>query len=118
MNWFLAEQAWHQTLVERMVEIGIITVAAGALLCLIRIFRGPHLADRAIALDTIAIHVVALVILLTMRINSLVLFDGALVLSLVGFGATVAVAQYMVRPHRRHRADELPDIRETHEPPR
>lgn len=97
----LATPSWHDAMVERTVEIGIITVAIGILACIIRLFRGPHLADRAIALDTIATHVIAFVILLTLRIDSLVLFDGALVLSLVGFAGTVAVAQYIIRPHRR-----------------
>lgn len=94
---------WDQKLVIGTVEVGIFIVAVGFLFCLLRLVRGPHLADRAIALDTIAIHVIALVILLTLRIDSLVLFDGALVFSLVGFAATVAVSQYIVRPHIRRR---------------
>jgi multicomponent K+:H+ antiporter subunit F len=91
-------------MVDRAVEIGILTVAAGVLACIVRLFRGPHLADRAVALDTLAVHIVAFVVLLTLRIDSLVLFDGALVLSLVGFASTVAVAQYILRPHRRRRS--------------
>jgi multicomponent K+:H+ antiporter subunit F len=92
---------WHQVMVEHTVDVGIFAIAAGVVLCTVRLFRGPHLADRAIALDTIAIHLVGFVILLTLRIDSLALFDGALVLSLVGFTGTVAVAQYIIRPHRR-----------------
>jgi multicomponent K+:H+ antiporter subunit F len=105
--WMIAAEAgaWHHILVDRTVEVGIVAVAFGVLACLIRLFRGPHLADRAIALDTIATQVIGLVILLTLRIDSLILFDGALVLSLVGFAGTVAVAQYIVRPHRRRRAN-------------
>ncbi|MCC6239670.1 MAG: K+/H+ antiporter subunit F [Phycisphaerales bacterium] len=108
MNALLASSTWHEYMVEVTVEIGILIVAVGILVCLIRLFRGPHLADRAIALDTLVIQVIGLVILLTLRINSLVLFDGALVMSLVGFTGTVAVAQYIVRPHRRRRAN--PDV--------
>jgi hypothetical protein len=33
-----------------------------------------------------------------------VLFDGVLVLSLLGFAGTIAVAHYIVRPHVRRRA--------------
>jgi multisubunit Na+/H+ antiporter MnhF subunit len=99
-----AAVSWHQAMVDRTVDVGVLVVAAGVLACTVRLFRGPHLADRAAALDTIAVHLVAFVILLTVRIDSLVLFDGALVLSLVGFAGTVAVAQYILRPHRRRRA--------------
>lgn len=110
----VATKAWHEAMVDRTVEVGILVVAAGVLACVVRVFRGPHLADRAVALDTIAIHMVALVILLTLRIDSLVLFDGALVLSLVGFAGTVAVAQYIVRPHRRrHAGSDAPARQDT-----
>jgi len=95
---------WHALMVDRTVEAGVVVVAASVLLCMIRLFRGPHLVDRAIALDTLAVQIIALVILLTLRLDSLVLFDGALVLSLVGFAGTVAVAQYIIRPHYRRRA--------------
>ena len=96
-----AATSWHESMVDRTVEVGILALAVGVLACVVRLFRGPHLADRAVALDTIALHMVGFVILLTLRIDSLVLFDGALVLSLVGFAGTVAVAQYILRPHRR-----------------
>ncbi len=101
MMMIAATASWHGAMVDRTVEAGILLVALGIAVCLIRLVRGPHLADRAIALDTIGIHVIGFVILLTLRIDSLVLFDGALVLSLVGFAGTVAVAQYIIRPHRR-----------------
>jgi multicomponent K+:H+ antiporter subunit F len=101
MKLVAAAASWHGAMVDRVVDVGILTVAAGVLVCVVRLFRGPHLADRAVALDTLAVHMVAFVILLTLRIDSLVLFDGALVLSLVGFASTVAVAQYIMRSHRR-----------------
>jgi multicomponent K+:H+ antiporter subunit F len=104
MNLIATTTSWHEVMVDRTVDVGIVVVAVGVLTCIIRLFRGPHLADRAIALDTIAIHVIGFVILLTLRIDSLVLFDGALILSLVGFAGTVAVAQYIIRPHRRRPA--------------
>ena len=75
----LAVTPWHEVMVDRTVAVGIVTVGAGVLACMIRLFRGPHLVDRAIALDTLAVHVVAFVILMTVRLDSLVLFDGAMV---------------------------------------
>ena len=108
MHPILLTVPWHASLVDRTVEVGILVVALGVLACTVRVFRGPHMTDRAIALDTLAVHVVAFVILLTLRIDSLVLFDGALVLSLVGFAGTVAVSQYIMRPHRRRTRPGVP----------
>ena len=53
----------------------------------------------ALAVDVVAIQLIGLVILLSMYFGSLVLFDGVLVLSLLGFAGTVAMAQYIGRPH-------------------
>lgn len=94
---------WTQTMVEWTTDVGIVAIVAGMGLCIVRLVRGPHLADRALAVDTIAVHLIGLVILLTLRLDSLVLFDGVLVLSLLGFAGTVAVAQYILRPHLRRR---------------
>ena len=93
------------TLVEYTVDFGIVVVFGGMILCLMRVLRGPHLADRALAADALITHLVALVLLFTIRSQSLLLFDGVLVLSLLGFVTTVAAAQYIVRPNvRRLRA--------------
>jgi multicomponent K+:H+ antiporter subunit F len=82
-------------------EFAIAAIVAGMLVCIYRMLRGPHLADRALAVDVIGIHLIGLVIILTMRLGSLVLFDGILVLSLLGFAGSVAMAQYIGHPKWR-----------------
>ena len=86
------------------LDVTIAVLFAGLLLCLYRMVRGPHLADRALAADTIAIHLVGLILVLCLRSGTLVLLDGAIILSLLGFVGTVAVAQYIARPHLRSRS--------------
>ena len=39
------------TLVQYAMDFGIVVVFAGMLLCVARLLKGPHLADRAIAAD-------------------------------------------------------------------
>ncbi|HLL87895.1 MAG TPA: monovalent cation/H+ antiporter complex subunit F [Tepidisphaeraceae bacterium] len=112
---FLAA-AWSAALVEWATEVGLVVLVLGIALCVGRLVRGPHLADRALAVDTIAVHLVGLVILLTLRIDSLVLFDGVLVLSLLGFAGTVAVAQYIARPHLRKRRRPRSGAEVPHDP--
>jgi multicomponent K+:H+ antiporter subunit F len=85
------------------LDLTIVVLFVGLVLCLYRLVRGPHLADRALAADTIAIHLVGLVLVLCLRSGTLLLLDGAIVLSLLGFVGTVAVAQYIARPHLRAR---------------
>ncbi len=91
------------------LDLGIVLIAAGMLGCIYRLMRGPHLADRAMAVDTLAIHLIGAVLLLGIRMGTLVFVDGILVLSLLGFAGTVAMAQYIARPYlkpRRPTADD------------
>ena len=93
------EHTWHEQLVFWTAEVGIVLIVAGMLGGIYRLLRGPHLSDRALAVDTIAVQLIGLVILLTFRLGTLVYFDGIMVLSLLGFAGTVAMAQYIGRPH-------------------
>lgn len=78
-----------------VVAIGIVTIVLGIVLCLFRMLRGPHLADRVLAADAMTLHVVGIVILLTIRLESLVFFDAALIVAIMGFASTLAFAQYI-----------------------
>ena len=95
----IATESWHHTLLQWTGRFAILMIVGGMFICIFRLLRGPHLADRALAVDVVATQLIGLVILLTMYLGSLVLFDGILVLSLLGFAGTVAMAQYIGRPH-------------------
>ena len=51
----------------------------------------------ALALDTLYINALAIVILLGILWNSTVMFEVALLIGLLGFVSTVAVAKYVLR---------------------
>ena len=75
--------------------VGVVVLVLGIVLCLYRLLRGPHLADRVLSADTLAVMVVGLVILLGIRLETTVFLDAALVVSILGFASTVAFAQYI-----------------------
>lgn len=62
-----------------------------------RLLRGPQAIDRVVAVDTLYINTVALVILLGLRLGSDLLFEAALVVAMLGFVATVALARFIAR---------------------
>ncbi|MCA9307857.1 MAG: hypothetical protein KDA16_15120, partial [Phycisphaerales bacterium] len=80
-----------------VVYASVVAIISAIVCCLWRLVRGPTLVDRGIASDTIAIQVVALVILLTIVSRSLALFDAVLIVSILGFAGTVAFAQFLGR---------------------
>ena len=90
---------WLATAVQWLATAGIVTLGVGIALCLARIVRGPALADRAVAADVLGVQLIGVVILLTLRDGTLLFIDGILILSLLGFAGTIAVAQFIARPH-------------------
>ncbi len=85
-----------------MIVVWALNFATGAaglalLLCVWRLLRGPEITDRVMALDTMYINVVALIVLLGMRQGFGVYFEAALLVALLGFASTVALARYLSR---------------------
>ena len=66
-------------------------------LTLYRLIKGPDAPDRILALDTLYINAVALLIVLGIYDNSSIYFEAALLIALMGFVATVALARYIAR---------------------
>ena len=84
-----------------MLEISL-TIAFGLfvlalLLNLYRLLRGPTLPDRALALDTMYINTIGLIVLYGISSDSKLYFEAAMLIALIGFVSTVAVAKYMLR---------------------
>jgi multicomponent K+:H+ antiporter subunit F len=78
-----------------LITLGLGTICLGIVVCLIALVRGPELADRVLAADLLAFHVVGLVLLLTIYMGDLDFFDAALVVAIIGFVSTVGFAQYI-----------------------
>ena len=63
----------------------------------IRMFRGPRAQDRIIGLDTLYVN--AMLLLLTFGISTgrHIYFEAALVIGILGFVSTVALAKFLMR---------------------
>lgn len=75
------------------------TAAVGLALLLSswRLLRGPTAPDRVLALDTLYMNLLALVVLLGLRWGSSLVFEAALLIALLGFVGTVALARFISR---------------------
>jgi multicomponent K+:H+ antiporter subunit F len=79
------------------LNIGIGAVALAFLLCAWRLLRGPETTDRILAVDTLYLNAVALIVMLGMRWDTALLFEAALLVAMLGFASTVALARYLTR---------------------
>ncbi|MCA0994291.1 MULTISPECIES: K+/H+ antiporter subunit F [Roseobacteraceae] len=74
-----------------------VAVSLSLLLTMIRLIKGPHIGDRILALDTLSINAVALIILVGIAGATQIYFEAALIIAMVGFVSTVAVARFVLR---------------------
>jgi len=72
-------------------------LAAGALICVWRMWRGPHAEDRVLALDTLYVNGMLLVLTFGLRSSSTLYFEAALVIAMLGFVSTVGLAKFLLR---------------------
>jgi multicomponent K+:H+ antiporter subunit F len=77
--------------------IAFALVAAAFVLSVVRLLRGPHAPDRILALDTLYINAIALLVLFGIRLASPLYFEAALLIALMGFVGTVALAKFLLR---------------------
>jgi multicomponent K+:H+ antiporter subunit F len=84
-------------IVEWALNFALLAVGVALLLCAWRLLRGPELPDRVLALDTMYVNIVALVVLLGLRQGTQIYFEAALLIALLGFVATAALARYLTR---------------------
>jgi len=65
------------------------------ILVFIRLFKGPEVADRVIALDLIITIGIGLITTYSIRSEQAVLLDVAMILALIAFLGTIAFAFYL-----------------------
>lgn len=77
------------------ITIAMVTLAA--LLNVHRLIKGPDAPDRILALDTLYINAIALIILLGITLETRMYLESALLIAVMGFVGTVAMAKYLKR---------------------
>ena len=92
------------------LSIGFITMAVALVLGFFRLVRGPTLPDRVVALDMMTILIVVFCGLFAIATDERAFLDVAIVLALIGFLATVALARFAERRLARRDDGELPDL--------
>lgn len=79
------------------IDIAYAILSLSVLLGMWRLWRGPTLPDRIMALDKLYINAVALLILLGIDFDTSAYFDAALLIALIGFISTAAICKYILR---------------------
>jgi multicomponent K+:H+ antiporter subunit F len=74
-----------------------VLVALGMAFAVVRLLRGPRAQDRVLALDTLYVNAMLLILIFGIRTGNSLYFEAALVIGMLGFVATVALAKFLLR---------------------
>lgn len=72
-------------------------LSVGLILTFVRLVRGPTLADRVVAVDTLAVMAIGSLVLVSIAAGQPLLLDIALAIALVVFLGTIAMAMSIER---------------------
>ena len=74
-----------------------VLVALAMAFALYRLLRGPRAQDRVLALDTLYVNAMLLILIFGIRYATALYFEAALVIAMLGFVSTVALAKFLLR---------------------
>jgi multicomponent K+:H+ antiporter subunit F len=84
-------------MLDLVLNVAFMSFGVAFLLGAFRLVRGPSVPDRILALDTLYINAVAIAILLAVQHDSPSYFEAAMLIALIGFVSTVALARFVAR---------------------
>ena len=79
------------------VTVSQLALAAAMVFALVRMIRGPRAQDRVLGLDTLYVNSMLQLLVFGIRTGSTLYFEVALIIGMVGFVATVALAKFLMR---------------------
>ncbi len=77
--------------------LGQLFLAIAMLLAMYRMLRGPRAQDRVLGLDALYVNAMLLLLVFGISSGTTLYFEVALVIGLLGFVSTVALAKFLMR---------------------
>ncbi len=79
------------------LPVALVVLALAMLLCLVRVARGPNAQDRILALDCMYLNGMLFMLLLGIYYSSTNYFEAAMLIALLGFVSSTALAKFLLR---------------------
>jgi multicomponent Na+:H+ antiporter subunit F len=84
-------------ILEHATSVALVLITAAIVLAVVRLIRGPSLADRILSLDLITTLAVGYIAAIAVRTGFMLYVDIGISIALVGFLSTVAFARYLLQ---------------------
>jgi multicomponent K+:H+ antiporter subunit F len=78
-------------------DVALAMIGTAMALSFWRLMRGPDVVDRVIAIDMLYVNACAMLLVYGIRMDTLLHFDAALIIAMLGFLTTAAFAKFLLR---------------------
>ncbi len=85
------------TLLQWSIGFAFICILLAMLFCTVRLLIGPTAHDRVLALDTLWMCAMLLALMMGITFGSLIYFEAAMLIALLGFVSTIALTKFLMR---------------------
>jgi len=79
------------------VTVAQVILAVAMALAAVRVLYGPRAQDRVLALDAVYMCAMLILICFGIRTGTQIYFEAALIIAMLGFVSTVALAKFLMR---------------------
>lgn len=79
------------------VTIAQAALAVAMAFAMVRMIRGPRAQDRVLGLDTLYVNSMLMLLVFGIRTGNTLYFEVSLIIAVLGFVATVALAKFLMR---------------------
>lgn len=79
------------------IILAFAAVSLSQVMAMIRLWIGPNIGDRILALDTMVVNAIGLIVLLGISQGFRIYFEVSLIIAMLGFVSTVAYARFVLR---------------------
>jgi multicomponent K+:H+ antiporter subunit F len=86
-----------EVLLNAAISIAHVLLTLAMVCAAVRLAWGPRAQDRVLALDTLYINAMLIMLTFGMRQGNAIYFEAALVIGMLGFVATIALAKFLMR---------------------
>ncbi|WP_444685094.1 Na(+)/H(+) antiporter subunit F1 [Alkalicoccus luteus] len=76
-------------------QITLVLLAVSIILCVVRLVKGPSMADRVVALDTIGLNLIGFIGLVMMVQQTILYAEALLIIAILAFISTVSFAKFL-----------------------
>ncbi len=84
-------------IVQLSVIIAFAALSVSQVMAMIRLVIGPSVGDRILSLDTMVVNAIGLIVLLGISQGTQIYFEVAMIIAMLGFVSTVALARFVLR---------------------